>query len=328
MTRRRRISGRAGTHRAGALTIAALVIAACGGSGDDAAPAPKSTPRPAPAAIPPSSDPSPAESDTASPSMDDIVNGLFSDRQPVMVSGLVTAGGHRWTIPNTFFFDAQAAGAPSLHTCSAFVTENPLPSLIFSSQAKPDQSAGDYVSFAFDGNIVTGGGFHHASGEEWAWSTSSAALELLPGGVLDRTIGLFWSGDAGENFSSEKDIVKGAAFCTFAPSAYANEVSARSAAEQAEVEAALAWATRPPLPADAEAGVVALAGRSASQDSEHPAGSYEAVVAHYRTHYASEPLAIPVIGPGAVMFAGADSRTFIASDDNGAASVSTTWFEP
>lgn len=220
-----------------------LLLPALASCGEDASP-PPGTSSPGPSASPhaPKGETATAEgrpasgagaSDVPTPGVASVRNWLkdFGSRgvQPFAVSGKVAVGGRVWRIPPTVFAVDTAAGRPSLRWCTAvglaanggFVRDSrktgwePYLSLLFGSQERPDQSAGDYVSGAFDGSTLTGGAYDHNTGEEWAWSVKGVRVDALPLEIADGFIlaRVSWAGDAGENFSAQQGSVKGSVTC-------------------------------------------------------------------------------------------------------------------
>ena len=171
-----------------AVVASLTALGACGESDPDE---PLSTPETS-AGISPPAEPAEAESREAPRPGDsdalEMLEGLFERTLvPFLVQGRVSAGGHTWPIPNTFFAQDLTAGdsTPVLQDCSVFglgrgTQDSPTPTVMVGHQANLDRSAGDYVSFAFDGEILTGGAYSHGSGQEWSWSVREVAVSYQP----------------------------------------------------------------------------------------------------------------------------------------------------
>lgn len=213
-------------RRAAALIAAALALGACGESSGDEPPSAASAPGSSASAPPPSASSSGAPG--GSPGKEVEFEALLD---PGLVSysveGRIAAGGQAWTIPKTFFAQDVTAEepVPALSTCSIAAPSQgtqlrPTPTVIVSHQETLDRSAGDHVSFAFDGEVLTGGGYAHGSGEEWMWSTQQVEVAygtLKNPGLI--SVNIAWAGEAGENFTAEKGTVVGSVTCWAATAA-------------------------------------------------------------------------------------------------------------
>lgn len=193
-------------HRFVAVIASFAALSACGESDPGDQP---SGPGVVPGASPLAQSAGPGSPDAPPPTIpEDVEEMIDSITQtslvPVLVQGLVSAGGHTWPIPATFFAQDLTAGdpIPVLTDCAVFglgrgTRDSPTPTVMVGHQATLDRSAGDYVSFAYDGDVLTGGAYSHASGQEWAWSVRDVSVAYYP--ILDNLllVDVSWAGDAG-----------------------------------------------------------------------------------------------------------------------------------
>jgi hypothetical protein len=166
-----------------------------------------------------------------------------------------------------------------------------------------DTAAGDHVSFAFDGEVLTGGGYSHSTGEEWAWSVEQVEVTGLNVSydALFAPVQVSWAGQAGENLSSEKGAVVGSATCWVASAGMVNQLISRKdellkeaqrAAEerQRRVAEAYDWPSRPAdPPQEPDHRHAEVIGGTAHETATFPAEAYEDVVEHYTGTFGRPP---------------------------------------
>lgn len=297
-------------HRFVAVIASFAALSACGESDPGDQP---SGPGVVPGASPLAQSAGPGSPDAPPPTIpEDVEEMIDSITQtslvPVLVQGLVSAGGHTWPIPATFFAQDLTAGDPILvlTDCAVFglgrgTRDSPTPTVMVGHQATLDRSAGDYVSFAYDGDVLTGGAYSHASGQEWAWSVRDVSVAYYP--ILDNLllVDVSWAGDAGENFSAERGSVLGSATCWLAPTQTAErliddaeelveEARRLEAERKAKADEALVWPSRPAQPSrEPDSSHVEVIGEMAFERAYYPPEARDDLIEHYTETFGRDP---------------------------------------